>query len=222
MYYWRGNGKAKREWTAAHYHAPATVIGLQHESLWLAHRTTTVKCSKSHVRDATASEQMLLGPMLDALRAPQVPPGRDMQNSEDLSMDLDAPPLIHSRDTPCSTQPSEFTNSNEFAQRAQTDSVSLSRTPEPVVPCFRNNFSTSATWKRCARDTIIASQRRSHASDATIPEFSRRRDGARDATCGKCEICRVRAFISLSPCARSHVQRVKHTCSIIHVAHGSC
>ena len=81
VYYWRGNGKAKCEW-AAHWHGPATVIGLQHESLWLAHRTTTVKCSKGHVRHATASEQLPLGPMLDALRAPPVPPGRDLQASE--------------------------------------------------------------------------------------------------------------------------------------------
>ena len=50
--------KAKREW-AAHWHGPATVIGLQHKSLWLAPRTTTVKCSKGHVRHATASEQLL-------------------------------------------------------------------------------------------------------------------------------------------------------------------
>ena len=42
VYYWRGNGKAKREW-AAHRHGPATIIGLQQESLWLAHRTTTDK-----------------------------------------------------------------------------------------------------------------------------------------------------------------------------------
>ena len=78
VYYWRGNGKAKREW-AAHWHGSATVIGLQHDSLWLAHRTTTVKCSRGHVRHATASEQLPLGPMLDALRAPPVPPGRDLQ-----------------------------------------------------------------------------------------------------------------------------------------------
>ena len=32
VYYWRGNGKAKREW-AAHWHGPATVIGLQHECM---------------------------------------------------------------------------------------------------------------------------------------------------------------------------------------------
>ena len=52
-----------------HWHSPATIIGLQLESLWLAHRTTTVKCSKGHVRHATASEQLPLGPMLDTLRA---------------------------------------------------------------------------------------------------------------------------------------------------------
>ena len=75
VYYWRGNGKAKRE-GAAHWHGPATIIGLQHESLRLAPRTTTVKCSKGHVRYATTSEQLPLGPMLDALRAPTVPPGK--------------------------------------------------------------------------------------------------------------------------------------------------
>ena len=73
---------------AAHWHGPATVIGVHHESPWLAHRTTKVKCSKGHVRHATASEQLPLGPMLDALRAPPVLPGRDMQVSEDLFLDL--------------------------------------------------------------------------------------------------------------------------------------
>ena len=37
---------------------------------------TTVKCSKGHVRHATSSEQLPLGPLLDALRAPLVPPVR--------------------------------------------------------------------------------------------------------------------------------------------------
>ena len=46
-----------------------------------------------HVRHATASEQFPLGPMLDALRAPPVPPRRDMQASENLSMDLDENPV---------------------------------------------------------------------------------------------------------------------------------
>ena len=54
VYYWRGNGKAKRE-SAAHWHGPATVIGLQHDSLWLAHRTTTVKCSKQGSRSTCNS-----------------------------------------------------------------------------------------------------------------------------------------------------------------------
>ena len=101
----------------------ATVIGFQHESLWLVHRRTTVKCSKGHVRHATAaSDQLPPGSMLDALRAPPVPPA------------LDAPPLKRSRDTPSSTQPSDFADANEFAQRAQTASVPMPRTPEPVVP----------------------------------------------------------------------------------------
>ena len=41
------------------------------------------------VRHATASEQLPLGPMLDALLAPPVPLGRDMQVLEDLFLDLD-------------------------------------------------------------------------------------------------------------------------------------
>ena len=128
--YWRGNGKAKREW-AAHWHGPASVIGLQHESLWLAHRTTTVKCIKGHVRHATASEQLPLGPMLDALRAPPVPPGRDMQASEDLFMDLDEHPSKRPRDTPSSrTQQFDFANPDEIVQSARNVSVPLPRTPE--------------------------------------------------------------------------------------------
>ena len=55
---WRGTRKAKREWVE-HWHGPATSIGMQQKSLWLAHlwlahRTTTVKRSNSHVRHATA------------------------------------------------------------------------------------------------------------------------------------------------------------------------
>ena len=133
VYCWSGNGKAKREW-AAHWHGPATVVGLQHESLWLANRTTTVKWSKGHVRHATASEQFPLGPMLDALRAPPVPPGRDMQASEDLFMDLDEPSSKRSRDTPSGTQQSDFANPDEFVQRAQNVSVPLPRTPVQPVP----------------------------------------------------------------------------------------
>ena len=132
VYCWRGNGKAKREW-AKHLHGPATVVGLQHESQWLAHQTTTVKCSKGHVRHATASEQLPLGPMLDALLAPPVAVGRDMQVSEDLFMDLDTPSLKRSRDTPSSTQTSDFADANEFAQRAQTASVPPKRVGTVVV-----------------------------------------------------------------------------------------
>ena len=139
-YCWRGNGKAKREW-AARWHGPATVIFLQHESLWLAHRTTTVKCSKGHVRHATASEQLPLGPMLDTLRAPPVPPGCDMQASEDLFMDLDEQPSKRPRDTPSSsTQQSDFENPDEFVQRARNVSVPLPRTPEQPVPAPETPF----------------------------------------------------------------------------------
>ena len=149
MYYWRGNGKVKREW-AAHWHGTATIIGLQQESLWLAHRTTTAQCSKGHVRIATASEQLPLGPMLDALRAPPIPPGRDMHVSEDLFMDLDEPPSKRSRDTSSSTQPSDFANPVEFAQRAQHASVLLPRTPEQFL-CHiqypeRLQFHPRCTW----------------------------------------------------------------------------
>ena len=42
--------------------------------------------------------------MLDALRAPPVPPGGDIQASEDLFMDLDEQPSKRQRDTPCSNQ----------------------------------------------------------------------------------------------------------------------
>ena len=132
--------ETKREW-AAHWHGPATVIGLQHESLWLAHRTTTVKCSKGHVRHATASEQLPLGPMLDTLRAPPVPPGRDMQASEDLFMALDEQPSKRPRDTPSSsTQQSDFDNPDEFVQRARNVTVPLPRTPEQPVPAPETPF----------------------------------------------------------------------------------
>ena len=120
--------------------------------------------------------------------------------------------LKRSRDTPSSTQPSDFTNSKEFAQRAQTASVPLPRTPEQVVLAPETPFQPVPHGN---------AQRQRHAFDATIPKISRRRDGARDATRGKFENCRIRPII-LRPCATSHVQRGKHTCSFIHVARGSC
>ena len=46
--------KGKMRIGAALWHGPAPVIGLPHESLWLAHRTTTVKCVRSHVRHASS------------------------------------------------------------------------------------------------------------------------------------------------------------------------
>ena len=74
--------------------------------------------------------------MLDALRAPPVPPGRDTQDSEDLFMDLDEPPSKRPRDTPSSsTQQFDCANPDEFVQRARNVSVPLPRTPEqPVTP----------------------------------------------------------------------------------------
>ena len=88
--------------------------------------------------------------MLDALRAPPVPPARDLQVPEDALMDLDAPLLKRSRDTPSSTQPSGFTNSKEFAQRAQTASVPLPRTPEQVVLAPETPFQPVPHAKRAA------------------------------------------------------------------------
>ena len=61
-------------------------------------------------------------------------------------------------------------------RRAQTASVPL---PKKLLSQF------SATSKRCTRDTTVVAQRRSDTFDATFSKFSRRRDGARDATCGK-------------------------------------
>ena len=171
MYYWRGNGKAKREW-AAQWHDPATIIGLQQESLWLAHRTTTVKCSKGHVRHATASEQLPLGPMFDALRAPPVPLGRDLQASDDLFMDIDELPLKRSRDTPSSTRQSDFANLNESVQRAQNVGVLLPRTPEQPVQTPETLFTLRLLY------TTVVSQRRSDVFDATISMFSRRRESS--------------------------------------------
>ena len=73
--------------------------------------------------------------MLDALRAPPVPPGRDMQASEDLFVDLDERPSKRPHDTPnSSTQQFDFANPDEFAQRAQYVSVPLPITPEQSVP----------------------------------------------------------------------------------------
>ena len=142
-------GEAKERQSASGLHTC-----LQHESLWLAHRTTTVKCSKGHVRDATASEQLPLGHMLGALCAPPVPPGRDMQASEDLFMDLDEQPSKRPRDTPSSsTQQFEFANPDEFLQRARNVSVPLPRT----LSCASSGdtFSARATWKRCTRNTTV-------------------------------------------------------------------
>ena len=205
MYYWRSNGKAKREW-AAHWHCPATIIGLQHESLWLTHRTTTVKCSKGDVRHATASGQLPLGPMLDTLRALPLPPGRDMQASEDLFMDLDEQPSKRPRDTPSnSTQQSDFDNPDEFVQRARNVSVPLPRTPEQPVP---------------APETLFQSVPHGNVAPETpqLSPFQCFPGSARDAACGILENCSTCA-ITLSSCLTSDAQ---HVCSSVYVARGSC
>ena len=84
----------------------------------MAHRTVTVKCSKGHVRHATASEQLPLGPMLDALRAPPVPRGRDMQASEEVLMDVDKPSVETL--TPRSTQRSDVANPMSLCRELKT------------------------------------------------------------------------------------------------------
>ena len=70
-----------------------------------------------------------------------VPPGREMQASEDLFMDLDEQPSKRPRDTPSSsTQQSDFDNPDEFVQRARNVSVPLPRTPEQLVPAPETPF----------------------------------------------------------------------------------
>ena len=63
-----------------------------------------------------------------------------MQASEDLFMDLDETPSKRSRDTPSSTQQSDFANPDGFVQRAQNVSVPLPRTPEQHVPALETPF----------------------------------------------------------------------------------
>ena len=86
-------------------------------------------------------------------------------------MELDAPPLKRSRDTSSSTQPYDFANLHEFAQRVQTANVPMPRNPEPARASSGDSFPASATWKRCTRDNTVASQRRSHPFDATVSKF---------------------------------------------------
>ena len=87
------------------------------------------------------SEQLPFGPMLDILRAPPVPPGRDMPASEDLFTDLDEQPSKRPRDTPSSsTQQFDFANPDELVQRARNVSVPLPRTPEQPVPAPETPF----------------------------------------------------------------------------------
>ena len=106
---------------------------------WSATRVTVVG-TPNNDSEMQEKAKLPLGPMLNALRAPPVPPGRDMHVSEDLFMDLDEPPLKRSRDTPSSTQPSDFANPEEFVQRAQIVNVPLPRTPEQPVPAPETPF----------------------------------------------------------------------------------
>ena len=65
--------------------------------------------------------------MIDALRAPPVPPGRDVEASEDLFMDHDEPPLKRSRDTSSSTQTSAFANPDEFCAKSSKRQCSVAK-----------------------------------------------------------------------------------------------
>ena len=204
VYYWRGNRKAKREWDA-HWHGPATIIGLQHESLWLAHRTATVKCSKGHVRHATASEQLPLGPMLDTLRAPSVPTGRDLQASDDLFMDLEEQPSKCPRETPSSsTQQLDFDNPEEFVRRAGDVSVPLPRTPERLVPAPETPFQP-VPHGNVAPETPLLSV----PSTPPFQCFPR----------GQTAPLTPRVERSISSCLTSDAQ---HLCSSFHVANRPC
>ena len=142
------------------------------------------------------------------LRAPPVPPGRDMQASEDLFMDLDEPSLKRPRDTPSSsTQQSDFANPDEFVQRARNVSVPLPKTPEQPVPAPETPFQP-VPHGNVAPETpqFIGS------FNATISMLSWRRDCAPDAACGKLEDCSTCAII-LSSCLTADAQ---HVCSSIH------
>ena len=84
---------------------------------------------------------MPLGPMLDALRAPPVPPGRDMQDSEDLLMDLDEQRSERPRDTPSSsTRQFGFAGPGEFVRGARVVGVPLPRAPGQPVPALETPF----------------------------------------------------------------------------------
>ena len=137
-----------------------------------------------------------LVPMLDALRAPPVPPGRDMQASEDLFMDLDEQPSKRSRDTTSGLRSLTSPIPMSLCKELKTSVFPLPRTPEQPVPAPETPF-----------------QPVPHGNVA--PETPQ---CARDAACGKLENCSTCAII-LTSCLTSDAQ---HVCSSIHVARGFC
>ena len=209
VYYWRGNGKAKREW-AAHWHGPATVIGLQHESLWLAHRTTTVKCSKDHVRLATASEQLPFGPIVHH-RCHLVVTCKLQKICSWISMNSHR----NAHGTPSSSiQQFDFANPDECAHRARNVSVPLPRTPEQLVPARETPFQPVSHGNAAPETPQLSVPStppfQCFPGGETAAPVTPRVDNSKN--CSTCAII-------LSSCLTSDAQHVR---SSIHVARGFC
>ena len=64
VYYWRHNAKAGSK-HRERWFGPATVVGIQGNQLWPAHRAAVVKCSREHVRHAQPSELVGWNSLLD-------------------------------------------------------------------------------------------------------------------------------------------------------------
>ena len=163
--------KAKREW-AAHWHGAATIINLQHESLWLAHRITTVAVQQRSrpTRHSTSSCHLDRCLLLSAHRWCHL--------------------VVVSMTLRMCTWTSTCHDGNIHVTRpaARDRLISSIRTSlrreckQPVFRCQElpqqpeTPFSESATWRCCTCDATVVSQR--NAFNATISLFSRRRDGA--------------------------------------------
>ena len=188
---------------------------------WSATRVAVVGTSNndSEVQQGSRSTRnsirtSALGPMLDTLRAPPVPPGRDMQASENLFMDLDEKPSKRPRDTSSSsTQQFDFDNPDEFVQRTRNVSVPLPRTPEQLVPDLETPFQP-VPHGNVAPETP-------QLSVPSTPPFQCFPGGEtapvtpRVEKLENCPTC----DIILSSCLTSDAQ---HVCSSIHVARGFC
>ena len=142
-----------------------------------------------------------------------VPPGRDMQASEDLFMDVDEPPSKRSRETPSSTQRCDFANPDEFVQRAQNVSVPLSRTPEQSVPAPETPFQPVPHGNVTPQTPPLFRSDEAMPSTPPFQCFPGGETAPVNPACGKLEICS--ACIILSSCVTSDAP---HICSSIHVA----